>query len=492
MALNPGGWRRALERVSGRGIRGERWIQVALSAAILGMVLYLGFRHYRRIDLTSRGYYTLSDKTRAVLKTLVSELDILVFIDPNRSDLHDDVRNLLQEYAEASPLVRLQVISPLKNPARTEELLSRYDVSRLEDVVVFDYEGRQKYVYDYELGDFDYSDAAYGGARRLRTFRGEQTFTSAILALSLPGSEKVHFLDGHGERSIADFEDKGLSTLAKYLKRENLEPEPVTLATRESLPAECRLLVIPGPGVELPARDVSIIRDFLRRDGRLLLMTDPLRSTGLEGLMEEWGILVGNDIVIEPVVLAGLQAITTELMILSYPPHPITRRMADLVTNFSYARSVRPAERTAAEADRPRVSVLAETTPRGWAEKNLDARRARYDKGEDDPGPVPIAVAAEVAAIPDADVGATRIVVFGDSDFASNRMLTSANFDFLMGAVNWLLERESLIAIGPKDPQAFVLVLGARQMRNVFLVSVLGLPLAVLLVGGRIWWGRRR
>ena len=486
------GIRRVLRRVPSPGIRAERWIQVVLSAAILAMVLYLGFRHYRRIDLTRGGYYTLSDKTRAVLKTLTSELEVLVFIDPNRSDIHDDVRNLLQEYAEASPRVRLQVISPLKNPARTEELLSRYDVSRLEDVVVFDYEGRQKYVYDYELAEFDYSDAAYGGAPRMRSFQGEQAFTSAVLALTQPGQQKVHFLGGHGERAADDFEDKGLSTLAKYLRRENLEPETITLVNRESLPQECRLLVIASPGVELPARDVSVIRGFLRRDGRLLVLTDPLKVTGLDGLLEEWGILVGNDIVIEPVVLAGLQAITTELMILSYPPHAITRQMAELVTNFSYVRSVRPAEQETGEADRPRVSILAQTTPRGWAERNLESKRARYDEGEDGAGPVSIAVAAEIAAIPDADVGATRIVVFGDSDFASNGMLTSANFDFLMGTVNWLLERELLIAIGPKDPREFVLVLGPRQMRNVFLACVVGLPLVVLMIGGQIWWSRRR
>ncbi len=473
----------------------ERLLQVLLGAVLLWMTVYLGFRHYRRFDLTRTAYYSLSDKTHAVLNGLTSRLDILVFIDAERSPVYDDVKNLLAEYENASPKVHVQYISPYKNPARTEQLFSQYGVSLSEDVVVFDYEGRQKYVRDYDLADYDFSDAAFGtGSGRVTAFKGEQAFTSAILALTSPEKQKVHFLTGHGEKSLENFEEKGLSNLAKFLGRENLDPLPLSLAGFESIPRECRLLVIAGPQTTLTDREVSMIRRFLKRNGRLLFLTDPLQKSGLESLLADWDVLVDDDIVVEPVRLLNMEFLTTELNVFRYLPHPITREMGDLVTTFSYVRSVRPRKDGREDADRPTVTALAETSPRAWGERNVREKRARFDEGTDLRGPVSIAVAVELGAIPDVevDVGSTRAVVFGDSDFISNAMLSQANLTLFLGAVNWLLDREALIAIGPKTPQEYRLVLTPVQLRNVFLGAVLGLPLVVLIFGAWIWWRRRR
>ena len=83
-------------------------------------------------------------------------------------------------------------------------------------------------------------------------------------------------------------------------------------------------------------------------------------------------------------------------------------------------------------------------------------------------------------------------MVFGDSDFAANGVLgTQGNRDLFLNALNWAAQQENLIAIRPKQAGDRRVTMTEDQQRRVFYLSVLGLPLAVALLG--VWtWRRRR
>ena len=92
----------------------------------------------------------------------------------------------------------------------------------------------------------------------------------------------------------------------------------------------------------------------------------------------------------------------------------------------------------------------------GWAELNLTQTPARFDADTDRPAPVSVAVAVERggASAIEMELRPTRMVVVGDSDFVSNGALqggVGGNTDFLLNAVNWLVEREALMAISAKS-----------------------------------------
>jgi ABC-type uncharacterized transport system involved in gliding motility auxiliary subunit len=86
-----------------------------------------------------------------------------------------------------------------------------------------------------------------------------------------------------------------------------------------------------------------------------------------------------------------------------------------------------------------------------------------------------------------------RLVVFGDSDFATNQLLQANNVNavLLSNTLNWLVEREALIGIPPKKTEQVKLTLTASEYRNVWLLAA-ALPLMAVILGGMVFVRRRR
>jgi hypothetical protein len=90
--------------------------------------------------------------------------------------------------------------------------------------------------------------------------------------------------------------------------------------------------------------------------------------------------------------------------------------------------------------------------------------------------------------------GHTRIVVAGDSLFLNNKLIEAeANRDFLNYAANWLLDRQELLAgISPLPVTEFRLLLTQKQSQQLDWLLLGALPGAILLLGGVVWFARRK
>ena len=87
-----------------------------------------------------------------------------------------------------------------------------------------------------------------------------------------------------------------------------------------------------------------------------------------------------------------------------------------------------------------------------------------------------------------------RLVVFGDSDFATNQLLQANSPQ--RGAArrtpsNWLVERESLLDIPPKKTEQVHLALTRDEIRKVYLLAG-ALPLLAVGLGVMVFIRRRR
>jgi hypothetical protein len=204
------------------------------------------------------------------------------------------------------------------------------------------------------------------GESRVKAFKGEGLFLSAIQTVTEEESPKVYFLTGHGERDPEDFDQReGYSELARYIKRDNILVQKWNLLENQALPTDASAIVIAGPHQAFAPTELNALEQYLKGNGRLLILLDPHTQTGLEAFLKRWGVQVDDDLAMRQAgVLLGTQMLDVNAVAADYAAHPITAKLADTNTEFPYARSVRRSPQTeGGTPDQPRVTELAKAAP---------------------------------------------------------------------------------------------------------------------------------
>ena len=428
----------------------KRWRGLFASANLLLLLLLLGVLfiminyisslRYTRIDFTKTKIATLSDKTRQALTQLKDPVRIIVFYQPQRGEgdsrrpdpIYPLITDLLKEYGQFTDKLTIEYIDPYQDRAKAEQLVKEFSIDRLNLVILQSGE-RHKYLTDTDLADFDYSAMAGGGEPTVKAFKGEEAVTSTILSVTQETQPLVWLTTGHGEKSMTSASPNGLAELKQSFEQANMRLEQVTLLERPSIPPDVQLVIIAGPTRRFTETELLTLEAYLERGGRLLALIDPLDNTGLDGMLERWGIELGMDIVVDPArqlpfVSGG------NLFVTDYTRHPIVQKMQTFMTLYPLARSVRLAQPAPPGL---KVTPLAMTSPAGWGEHETSTEAFEYNADKDLKGPVSIAAAAERA-----QPVRTRLVVFGDSDFVANAQLRNVgNRDMALGAIYWLTEQ---------------------------------------------------
>jgi ABC-type uncharacterized transport system involved in gliding motility auxiliary subunit len=477
-------------------------VQIAAVLALVVMVNWLVSRHYVRFDWTQSGYYKLADKTKQTLRSLQEPLDVIVFLPSSGSqDYVDkvlgDVRNLLKEFQfYGKTKLRVEYVDPQRDMARAQQLVTQYNLDS-PDVVVFASGARHKYIRLDEMVDLDRDPADVSGDTRIKSFKGEGLFLSAIQTVTEEKSPTVYFLTGHGEHDPDDFDQHiGYSEIARYIKRDNITVEKWNLLEKEALPTDASAIIIAGPRKPFSQAEVNALEQDLKNRGRLLLMIDPRSQSGLEPLLKLWGVQVDDDLVMRKAgVLLGTELLDVNVIGADYATHPITAKLADTNTEFPYVRSLHRAKQTEGNtADQPRVTELVKAGPEYWGETDIDNEHATFDPATDISPPLPLALVVETSKPQgvDVDIGITRMVVVGTSRVVDNSSLGGGNLDFFMNSLNWLLQREQLVAVGPKAPEEFRLDMTPHQQMAVYILVMGGMPLVIAIIGIVVWLGRRK
>jgi ABC-type uncharacterized transport system involved in gliding motility auxiliary subunit len=465
---------------------------VLLAFVLVQLVNYIALSNAQRWDWSARQYYALSEKTTNLLSELEHRVEIIVFFQEEHL-LYSDIENLLEEYQYESRNIHVEWVDPARDLARTEKLAKKYGLTEAQ-VVVFDIGGKSKVVKEADL-------AGYRMVKRRRepvmsAFKGEQAFSSAIQGLVQGETPVVYFLVGHDERRVTEFDQvSGYSTIGTIIFRDNLEIKELLLTGEKKIPADAAALVIAGPAKAMSSTEAEMVEDYLSRSGRVMLLLDAMKTTGLEPMLRRWGVALRNDFVLDPEnTLRG-----SDVLILTYYEHPITLRMGGAGARFHLPRSIEPLlmdDPAAGTEDRPLVIQLAMTSDKSWSETQVDESSAKYDENSGDlRGPLSLAVAVERGATQkmlDVQIRPSRMVVFGDSDFVSNGALAGGDQDLFMSALNWLLDREELMAIAPKPIEEIKLSLSRKQLGDLFWINIAGIPAFAGVAGLLVWFRRRK
>jgi hypothetical protein len=478
-------------------------VAVVLAVAIAVVLNVLVLRLPYRFKLSQFERHRLSAATEELLGRLQGEVRIVALMS-EQARYHDDVRHLLHEYESAARqstglTITLEEVDPLRDIGSHERLLQEFDGLHAdgdthENVVVFECQGRRKYV---PLSSLIQSEMTFrdDGILEQRTigFRGEQEFSSALRSVVESVVPQLCFLHGHGEKDPLSFDEAvGYSEVARLLERDNMVVRQ--LQPTAQIPETCSVLVIAGPKQRLAEREVRAVRNYLDRHGRLLLLQDPGVESGLEPLLAEWGITLGDGVVLDPHnTLSGEEVVVEE-----YAAHPAVQAMKGLISVFYLPRAVRvDAAETKGEADRSRAVALAKTTEHAWEEFSLGRQNPlRYDQGVDLYGVQAVAAACERGSVGvDLNMNPTRLVVVGDSAFVANAALSDGvggNAVFLLSALHWLVDREARMQVAVSDPSELRLGLETRKKRLGAYVRLGAVLPGLLLLCGLYVCRRRR
>ena len=441
---------------------------VALVLAILVLFNYIGARHHARLDFTAGKVHSLSDQSIKVAKALKADILVKAFFRESnygRARMED----LLKIYAFHSPRVKYEFIDPDKNPG----LIKRYEIAQ-DGTTIF------------ESGDKD---------NRITTVT-EEDVTNAIIKVTREKKKTVYFLEGHGEKSTDVTEEPGFSYAKDDLSKMGYTVKKQVLAQSANFPADCALLIVPGPEKDLAANELETIENYLRGGGRVFFLVDPQAAPGLTPFLAKFGFMLDNDIIVDSVsrLMGGDYFMP---IVGDYESHEITKnfRFASL---YPLVRSVEPIE------PKPEGVVssqaLAKTSANSYAKRDfvlkarMTLKEIGFDAKKDKAGPLSIAGVAVIKGKADASGKSAdgRLAVFGDSDFATNRYAGMyGNGNLFLNVANWLTEESDLISIQPKTQNPRSIQLTAAQGRTIFWVSVVILPLLVLAAGIAIFIRRR-
>jgi len=438
----------------------KRRANIALSTVvILGIVVLAEIvltEHHLRFDLTETKRYTLAGKTRKILKSLDRTVNATVFFGKEELG-REELAELLEEYSFHSPKFQYEFVDPIRHPAKTK----RYEVDTHGTIIV-----------------------ECGSRRQRTTGRDEEAITNTLLKLIREGGKNVYFLRGHGEGQISG----DYSEARKAIEEENYQTKELVLLRQKDVPPDASVLVINGPKKDLFASELHSIEEFMRRGGKILIMVDPFLAPGLTTFLRKYGIHLRDDLIVDKLsrVFGGDYLVP---VVSSYESHTITKDLV-LASFFPLARSI---EIAAELPEGIQVHALAKTGQGSWGEtdkESLKEGKVAPAEAEDTKGP--LIVAAVVSAAIGEKRSKGRIVVYGDSDFASNSHLgLSGNKDLFLNTIAWLAEEESLISIRPRETHYTPIILTENQAKLSFWLPVVLLPAVLLGVGASILSYRR-
>lgn len=485
---------------------------------ILGLVNFLAVQSAVRYDLTETQLFTLAPATQQVVQNLDAPVRVVIF---------DSVQNpqdvqLLESYRDESSSFDFEYVDPLANPRMAEAF------GATQPGMVFLEVGDDRRFLQ-TVGNVANAQQAPGTAETL----SEQELTNALAQVGSDRTLSVYFMQGHGEPPI-DGSEAGFAEAAQSLTAQNYQVAPLNLVEAETIPEDANVIVVAGPAQEFFPAEVDALADFLNSGGGVMLMLDPRSDAGLNTLLDDWGVILDDRLVLDTsgagqyVGLGPAAPIVT-----NYGDHPITQELGD-------GRSFYPLARPVESRDLPdtETAPLLLTDPQSRAEAISDEGDLAFDPNAPPEGPYVLGVAlsraaeaapaaateptddpdaaaadepeaaaedpaassateptteAEADGAESADAATTeesadpaaaesRLVVIGNSTFAVDGSFNQQlNGDVFLNSVNWLgQEADATLSIRPKTVTDRRLQMTNQQGWGLGIFSLLVLPLTGL------------
>lgn len=468
---------------------------ILLVLAITTVVNVGAVRYDWRKDVTATKRFSLSEQSVDVVSKLDEPVVVHAWFQGTDGALKN-FRSLMEEYADHTTLLTVEYHDPFEDRILAEE---QKILSTAGTVIL-------------KKGDRE---------QRLESSFDEEAFTNGLVRVSSSIQHTVCVTTDHGELDPDDeYSQTGLGIAKIRLEGQNYTFNKISLLATPPTPEGCAVTILGGPRTELLPMERDRLAAYVAGGGKLIVMLDPATTPETAADLARFGVKVGNDVVIEGDPNRQSPEGPTAVILdpSSFDFSPITEKLKGFV-QLVMVRSVSKGP----EVVGLNVQELARTTDQSWAETTLDSTTPPTpDADKDIVGRVPVVVTVEVtdpagivttsAAAPAVDAAGLpiaapvatgapvdiprkaggKLMVVGDSDFASNLYLTrSNNQDLLFNTIAWMVGEVDQLTIRANDAtegQLELGLLGSFFAGTTMLLLVPGVTIAAAMVT----WFRRK
>ena len=429
-------------------------VGVSLFVGVILLANAISVGNFHRFDFTGLAQFTLTSQTKEALQALEKTVEVVTFFSPTvPPQVSMQGRFLLDEYQLYSDRIILRNLDPDLNPDQARQ----YGLNRIGaqyGSVIFKSDEGQIQVYGPQI-----------------VGEAEHAFTSAILQVTGIRQKRIYFITGHGEHSIHNDYSKARGGLKDNL----FLVSELDLLNGFGIPQDAATLVIPGPNKDLDNREIKLLNEYLEKDGKLLILLNPDPSKSWKQLLSEWWVDVPAGTLIDPASHVAPN--------LDHPLFPRNQNIFGLTkVYFAGAAGLIPRK---GFPESVKIQPLAWTSRKSWIEKDFTSgEEPQFDKLKDQQGP--FAIGAMI------NKGGTSIVVFGDSDFITDKHFYNGNnSDLFLSVINRLAASSEVISVDRKVLPARRLLLSPEQVRFLHVSSIGLFPILLLIIGGYVRWRRR-
>ena len=384
-----------------------------------------------KYDISSSKLYSITSNTKVVVNNLKQDVTIYWVVQADQED--DVIENLLGKYESLSGHIKVVKKNPDVFPTFTEQYTSE---TVPNNSLIVESGERSRYISyeDIYLVDEDIYSYSY-----TTSFDGEGALTSAIDYVVTEDLPQLYVLEGHGESELP-------STFADSIEKENMVINTISLLTVDEIPEEADAILIYNPESDISAEEATMLKDYTKNGGKLLVMAGPVEDgslTNLNSILGEYNISVAEGIVVEG---------DRNYYAFGYPyilmPEIANSEITDSLINEKYY-PILPLSQGLQVGESTSGTVTELLTTSYDAFSKIDGLKIdTYEKEEGDvEGPFTLGVSIETD-------GEGQIVWFSASDFLNdkyNAFSSGANVDLAMNSLSSLIGEREAIAIRSKS-----------------------------------------
>ena len=450
-------------------------VVVLAIAVVFNLVVGKLPAQYRNVDLSQTKLSTIGDTTKELVSALDQDVTIYQIVESGKEN--ETIQKLLERYAGLSSHVKVETMDPVLHP----NFVSEYTEDDLADNSLIVVGEKRNKVIPY--ADMFESTVNYQTYQYETTgFDGEGQVTSAISYVTTDSLPIMYTITGHAEGDMTE-------DMKSAIEKENIEMKDLNLLTEESVPDDADCVMLFSPQNDLSEEEADKLITYMENGGKAVIITSYLNKEmpNLQKVLNNYGIGTMEGVVLEEDGQHYISGNPTYLV----PNIGSSDALGDLSKANSYVLMpvAQAVEKLEDKRDSVTIESLLTTSDSAYVKTNVNGTLEKEDGDAEGPFDVGVAVTESV------DNGETKLIYLTSANLFSQQvdaMVSGNNVKLLANSVSWMCDQEQSVSIPSKSTQISYLTVTAASARMWGMVTIGLLPVLCLVLGGGIWFKRRK